>query len=86
MVSVDLNELDYDKDAPNNIYRTKHFIVCQYIEIMYDDDTTPMVVSRDVFFARTTKRDKFYNSMFADRRRKDGRRVHTVMQTREYVA
>ena len=85
MVSVDLNELDYDKDAPNNIYRTKHFIVCQYIEIMYDDDT-PMVVSRDVFYTRTTKRDNYYNKLFADRRKRDGKRVRTIMQKREYVA
>lgn len=85
MVSVDLSELDYDRDAPNNIYRTKHFIVCQYIEIMYDDDT-PMVVSRDVFYARTFMRDNFYNKMFADRRKRDGKRVRTIMQKREYVA
>ena len=85
MVSVDLSELDNGKNAPSNIYRTTHYIVCQYLEIMYDDDM-PMVVSRDVFYARTTKRDKYYNSLFADRRIKDGKRVHTVMQTREYVA
>ena len=85
MVSVDLNELETGKNAPNNIYRTSHYIICQYLQIMYDDDT-PMVVSRDVFYARTFKRDRYYNSLFANRRKKDGKRVHTVMQTREYVA
>jgi len=52
---------------------------------MYDDDT-PMVVSRDVFYTRTTKRDNYYNKLFADRRKRDGKRVRTIMQKREYVA
>ena len=68
-----------------NVYRTKNFIVKQYIGIMYDSEENNAVYSYDTYYERTDKRDKEYEQVFSKRKNVNGKRLPTMMYTREYV-
>ena len=72
------------KDA-TNVYRTKHFIVKQVIQIKYDKREDNIVCSYDTFYARTKDRDEVYEALFCNRKKINGRRIATTMYARTYI-
>ena len=69
----------------SNVYRTKDYIVKQEIHIGTDGYDTNQVVSVDTYYKRTPKRELAYKSLFADRKRINGRRLPSTMYTRTYI-
>lgn len=75
---------DFLKDA-TNVYRTKHFIVKQVIQIKYDTREDNIVCSHDTFYARTKDRDEVYEALFCNRKNINGKRLPTTMYARTYI-
>ena len=75
---------DFLKDA-TNVYRTKHYIVKQVIQIKYDKREDNIVCSHDTFYARTKARDLAYETVFCNSKKIDGKRLPTTMYARTYV-
>lgn len=68
-----------------NVYRTENYIVKQHIGIKPDLYENDVLFSHDTYYARTPKREREYEECFADRIRKDGKRIRTAMYSRTYV-
>lgn len=68
-----------------NVYRTKNYIVAQNCGIGFSDDEQNHIISDDIFFKRTPKRDAEYESVFEDRTLIDGKRLPTTMYSRVYI-
>ncbi|MCD7729836.1 MAG: hypothetical protein LUI60_08040 [Clostridia bacterium] len=85
-----LDDIDFIDAIPEfledatNIYRTKDYIVCQYVSMQCRDNQN-MVVSYDTYYRRTEKRDAQYEILFEDRRNLDGKRMAVSMYTRTYI-
>lgn len=75
---------DFIQDA-TNVYRTREFIVKQKIGIQYDSVENNVVFSRDTYYFRTKQRDAEYEKIFSIRKNIDGKRLPTMMYSREYV-
>ncbi len=75
---------DFVKGA-TNVYRTKNFIVKQRMGLRVDDKFGNVMVSHDVYYARTEERDKQYNVIYGGRKRLDGKRLPSLMYSRTYV-
>lgn len=69
----------------SNVYRTKHFIVVQAMDVLGDDVEATELCSHDTFYLRTKKRDAEYEQLFHDRKRIDGKRLPATMSSRRYV-
>ena len=77
--------LDTIQDAAN-VYRTKHFIVCQKLSFVRMSARNLSIISEDVFFLRTEKREFEYEFIFKPRGKMiDGKRIHASSYTRTYV-
>lgn len=75
---------DFIQDA-TNVYRTRKFIVKQKIGIQYDSVENNVVFSRDTYYFRTKQRDTEYKKIFSIRKNINGKRLPTMMYSREYV-
>ncbi len=79
---IDLPEFVMDAD---NVYRTSKYIVKQSLQVQLNYAEANAIVSCDVFYKRTKRRDKEYEQIFYDRKRIDGKRLPSTMFTRKYV-
>ena len=69
----------------DNVYRTKHFIVKQVIEIVENDIEDNGIISHDTYYRRTTARDLAYNMAFMDKVKISGKRLPSTQYTRRYI-
>ena len=70
----------------DNVYRTRNYIIRQNVSFFYDQKCNCLVLSKDVFYIRTPKRDKAYEEYFKDREEDiNGKRIHSSSCTRKYV-
>lgn len=69
----------------DNVYRTKHFIVKQVIEIDENDIEDNGIISHDTYYRRTTERDLAYNMAFMDKVKINGKRLLSTQYTRRYI-
>ena len=74
---------EFLKEA-SNVYRTRHFIVRQRLGLLYNDEESNQLISRDTYYARTPERDAEYEIRFHKRIRIDGKRIPTNVTVREY--
>ena len=75
---------EFCEDAVN-VYRTKKYIVKQDISIELNDRGETITFSSDVFYERTRARDKQYESIFADRKFVNGKRLPSTSYSRRYI-
>ncbi|MDD4816188.1 MAG: hypothetical protein PHQ62_03535 [Clostridia bacterium] len=75
---------EFIEDA-TNVYRTKNFIVKQCIGIQCDDKENNVIFSHDTFYKRTRSRDKYYESVYRDRKNINGKRLPTTMHARNFI-
>ena len=75
---------DFLQDA-TNVYRTANYIVKQHIGYKPDLYENDVLFSHDTYYARTPKREREYEEVFADRIRINGKRIRTAMYSRTYV-
>ena len=68
----------------SNVYRTRHFIVRQRLGLLYNDEESNQLISRDTYYARTPERDAEYEIRFKKRIKIDGKRIRTNVTVREY--
>lgn len=69
----------------DNVYRTAEFIVKQSLSVQFDDTEGNSVISNDVFYRRTKRRDSEYEYVFSGRKNIDGKRLPSNMYSRKYV-
>ena len=74
---------EFLKEA-SNVYRTRHFIVRQRLGLLYNDEESNQLISRDTYYARTPERDAEYEIRFHKRIKIDGKRIPTNVTVREY--
>lgn len=70
----------------SNIYRTKQFIVKQAIALAHHELESPRLISSDTYYVRTADRDAQYESIFAENRMPEGKRISTAAYFRTYRA
>ncbi len=75
---------DFCIDA-DNVYRTEYYIVKQRVILRNKDACGNFLISIDTYYARDDERDYVYETLFADRKNIDGKRIKTAMFTRTYV-
>lgn len=75
---------DFVMDA-DNVYRTSNYIVKQSLKVQLNSEEANAIISCDVFYKRTKRRDSEYEQIFYDRKRIDGKRLPSTMFTRKYV-
>ena len=46
----------------SNVYRTRHFIVRQRLGLLYNDEESNQLISRDTYYSRTPERDPNNNA------------------------
>ena len=68
----------------SNVYRTRHFIVRQRLGLLYNDEESNQLISRDTYYSRTPERDAEYEYRFRNRIKIDGKRISTNVTVREY--
>ena len=69
----------------DNVYRTKHFIVKQVIEVQEHSVEGNSIVSFDTYYRRTPKRDLAYNLIFKAKTNLEGKRLPSTLYTRTYI-
>ncbi len=69
----------------DNVYRTEKYIVKQCISVQLELLEANAIVSNDIFYKRTKRRDAEYEQTFYDRKFIDGKRLPSTMYTRKYV-
>lgn len=74
---------DFMKEA-NNVYRTPCYIVRQRLGILFNDEESNELISRDTYYARTPERDTEYEVTFHKRIKIDGKRIRANVTAREY--
>ncbi len=79
-----VEEVDFMEDA-DNVYRTECYIVKQMIRLSTEASGDTAIVSVDVYYARTKRRDSCFEAIFSKRTYLDGRRMPSTMYTRKYV-
>ena len=77
--------IDFLAHDPDNVYRTKDFIVAQHISLAYDEAIGAVSVSDDVFYKRTASRDMNFDFIQMGEQILEGRRVPTQSYIRRYV-
>lgn len=78
-------KIDFLKNVPDNVYRTKQYIVAQHVSLAYDEAMGAVSVSEDFYYLRTKDRDENFAFIMEDQRYPDGRRVPTQSHVRTYV-
>ena len=68
-----------------NVYRTENYIVKQVFGIQLDNKLGNVTMSYDTYYLRTPELDAIYEYMFSDRKKIDGKRLHTTMYVRTYI-
>lgn len=81
---VELVEVDFMANQ-DNVYRTKHYIVSQKISIVKNKYGDCYSVSNDRFYVRNEKRDYLYETIFLGKTNINGRRLPTLVSTRNYI-
>ncbi len=83
---AEMPEPDFIVEAVN-VYRTAEHIVKQKLFVSKSNEMLiGMTGSSDIYYARTAKRDREYEKIFACRGENiDGRRVKIMVYTRDYV-
>lgn len=79
---MDLPDFVIDAD---NVYRTSNYIVKQSLKVQLNSAEANAIISCDVFYKRTKRRDSEYEQVFYDRKQIDGKRLPSTMFTRKYV-
>lgn len=76
---------DFIVACPDNVYRTKNYIVTQ--DLQYKDNVIfdNVLLSHDTYYKRTKKRDSEYLALFSDKGRIDGKRIPSTSYTRKYI-
>lgn len=76
---------DFIVACPDNVYRTKNYIVTQ--DLQYKDNVIfdNVLLSHDTYYKRTKKRDSEYITLFSDKERIDGKRIPSTSYTRKYI-
>lgn len=72
------------KDA-TNVYRTNEYIVSQELSLMTNEAGMTIAFSNDTYFRRTLERDLEYELIFANKKRKNGKRIPSMAYTRTYI-
>ena len=68
-----------------NIYKTENYIVYQTVHACYGDNGN-ILISDDVFYARTPERDDAYKKTFGEETlSKKRRRMKVAAYTRKYI-
>lgn len=75
---------DFMKEA-SNVYRTPCFIVRQRLGLLFNDEESNELISRDTYYARTPERDAEYEATFHKRIKIDGKRIRANVTAREYT-
>lgn len=75
---------DFVMDA-DNVYRTSNYIVKQSLKVQLNNEEANAIISCDVFYRRTKRRDSEYEQVFYDRKQLDGKRLPSTMYARKYV-
>ena len=70
--------------SASNVYRTPHFIVRQRLGLLFNDEESNELISRDTYYARTPERDAEYEIRFKKRIKIDGKRIRSNVTVREY--
>ena len=79
------NTIDFLSHEPDNVYRTKDFIVAQHISLAYDEAVGAVSVSDDVYYKRTASRDMNFDFIQMGEMILEGRRIPTQSYIRRYV-
>ena len=74
---------EFMKEA-SNVYRTPCYIVRQRLGILFNDEESNELISRDTYFPRTPERDAEYEATFHKRIKIDGKRIRVNVTAREY--
>lgn len=74
---------NFMKEA-SNIYRTPCYIVRQRLGLLFNDEESNKLISRDTYYARTPERDAEYEATFHKRINIDGKRIRVNVTAREY--
>lgn len=82
---ANINNLIKGLDEATNAYRTKHYIVLQYISFHTDEYGDTISISKDIYWQRTILRDWHYLVKFKERKHLDGKRLHSTTYTRKYI-
>ena len=77
--------IDFLQHDPDNVYRTKKYIVAQHISLAYDENAGAVSVSEDFYYERNTARDNDFEYLVEDEKYPNGRRVPTQSYVRTYV-
>ena len=78
-------KVDFLDKEPDNVYRTKKYIVAQHVSLAYDEAMGAVSVSEDFFYERNPQRDSDFDFIVEDQRYPNGRRVPTQSHVRTYV-
>lgn len=76
---------DFMVACPDNVYRTKDYIVAQDLQYKDHNVYDNVLLSHDTYYKRTKKRDAEYELMFEDKDHIDGRRIPSTSYTRKYI-
>lgn len=68
-----------------NVYRTKFYIVRQCMGIKYSEEEDNVLFSHDTYYRRTKTRDREYEEYYRDRKKMNGKRLPSMMYSRQYV-
>lgn len=68
-----------------NVYRTEQHIVVQSFGVQFNKTYGSVTVSYDTYYPRTEELDDLFEEIYSERRRIDGKRLHSTMYVRKYV-
>ena len=71
-------------ERAHNIYRTRHFIVQQFLVIHEDEDGDRLLISVDTYYLRNPYLDRCYEDRFAKRVDLEGKRLPCQEYVRAY--
>lgn len=76
---------DFMVACPDNVYRTKDFIVTQELQFKENNVYCNVLLSHDTYYRRTKKRDAEYELAFECKDHIDGKRIPSTSYTRKYI-
>ena len=82
---MEIFELPDFLENADNVYRTKHYIVAQILTLDNENVDCTRIISDDIFYKRTKKRDKQFDILFDDTIHKNGKRLTSTLCSRKYV-
>lgn len=69
----------------DNVYRTKHYIVKQILNLETCNNENNQIISFDTFYLRTKLRDKQYELIYYSKQNLNGKRLPSTMSSRKYI-